>query len=164
MRDDVSFPVGDALTLDAPVEPGKVFDRVPLSLGLGNQGRVSGSDQVGDSIAIPCFDRELTQQRKRPVLSAHLEIELAPEARFETIPTLQNDFIAPAMAIVLPGVRRPIAFLDEIAVGPLAFTIQSPVTVERLLDIWSQRLTPDRAAQVLQWLWEAGVLRPRTRV
>ena len=97
----------------------------------------------------------------RPALSAHLEIELAPEVRFETIPTLQHDFIAPATAIVLPGVRRPIVFLDEIAVGPLAAMIQNSVTVERLLDRWSQRMTRDRAIQVLSWLWEAGVLRPR---
>jgi flavin-dependent dehydrogenase len=100
-------------------------------------------------------------QRERLALSAHLEIELAPEARFETIPTLQHDFIAPATAIVLPGLRRPIAFLDEIAVGPLAAMIQGPVTVERLLNLWSQRMRSDRAVHVLSWLWEAGVLRPR---
>jgi hypothetical protein len=46
-----------------------------------------------------------------------MEIEPASEARFETIPTLQHDFIAPAMAIVLRGVRRPTVFLDEIAIG-----------------------------------------------
>ncbi len=109
--------------------------------------------------ALP-IEREAPQP-KRLALSAHLEIELAPEARFETIPTLQHDFIAPATAIVLPGVRRPIAFLDEIAVGPLAAMIEGPVTVERLLGTWSQRITRDRAVQVLGWLWEAGVLRPR---
>jgi flavin-dependent dehydrogenase len=97
----------------------------------------------------------------RPPLSAHLEIELAPQARFETIPTIQGDFIAPAMGIVLPGVSRPIVFLEEVAVAPLAAMLQGPVSVERLLDRWSQKLTSERAVQVLRWLWDAGVLRPR---
>ena len=34
MRDDVSFPGSDALTLDAPVAPGTTFDRAPLPLEL----------------------------------------------------------------------------------------------------------------------------------
>jgi flavin-dependent dehydrogenase len=94
----------------------------------------------------------------RPALSARLEIELAPEARFETIPTIQGDFIAPAVGVVLPGVSRPIVFLDEVAVAPLAEMIEGPVTVERVLDAWSQRMSPDRAVRVLRWLWDAGVV------
>ena len=38
MRDDVSFPGSDALTLDAPVAPGTTFDRAPLPLELVIKG------------------------------------------------------------------------------------------------------------------------------
>jgi hypothetical protein len=38
MQDDVSFPVSDALTLDAPVAPGTTFDRAPLTLVPGIRG------------------------------------------------------------------------------------------------------------------------------
>ena len=39
MRDDVSFPASDALTLDAPVAPGTTFDRAPLSLDVTARGK-----------------------------------------------------------------------------------------------------------------------------
>jgi flavin-dependent dehydrogenase len=107
----------------------------------------------------PSFAESEAPRDGRPALSAHLEIELAPETRFETISTIQRDFIAPANAVVFPGLQRPIVFLDEIEVAPLAAMIRGPMTVERLLDAWSQRMSPDRAIQLLRWLWDAGVVR-----
>lgn len=99
------------------------------------------------------------ESSERLPLTACVEVEIAPEAHFEAIPTIQSDFIAPAPGIVLPGAGRPIVFLNEMAVAPLVAMIQGPVTVERLLNAWSQHMSRDRAAQALCWLWEAGVLR-----
>lgn len=94
----------------------------------------------------------------RPALSAHVKINLAPDVRFESVATIQNDFVVPSMGVVVPGVTRPIVFLDEVAVAPLAAMIEGPVTVERLLNDWSHRMSPDRAIQVLRWLLDAGVV------
>jgi hypothetical protein len=35
MVDDISFPAGDTLVLDAPVAPGTIFDVAPLRINIG---------------------------------------------------------------------------------------------------------------------------------
>ena len=109
------------------------------------------------AVKVDSAERE-TPPLQQPALGAQILIRLAPEARCELIPSIQADFVVPAMALTFSGVAQPIAFLDGIEIGPLAAMIQRPATVEHVLRAWSQRIPPDRATAILGWLWERGIL------
>jgi flavin-dependent dehydrogenase len=93
-----------------------------------------------------------------PELKPRTNVRLASNVRFSTIPTVQGDFVKSTTALTAPGLSQPVAFVSGIPVGPLAAMIDNQLTVEQLIDSWSQRLPPDRAMAIARWLWNVGIL------
>lgn len=100
--------------------------------------------------------KQLTQDRRQ--LTAQTQVRLASEVYFKTIPTIQDDFIVPATALVSPMLRQPIAFLDGILIAPFVAIIQNPIAVADVLEAWSQHIPSHRAITIIKWLWETGIL------
>lgn len=85
-------------------------------------------------------------------------LQVAPDVRFEVIPIVQGDFIAPIKAIVSPRLTQPLAFLGGIAVEPLVASIKKPVPAEQLLSAWGEQMPVETAVAMMQWLRENGIL------
>lgn len=93
-----------------------------------------------------------------PAISLQTPLQLAAEVRFEVIPVVQGEFIAPIKAMVSPRLSQPVAFLAGIAVEPLVASIKKPVAAGQLLRAWGERMPEETAVAMMQWLRENGVL------
>jgi flavin-dependent dehydrogenase len=103
--------------------------------------------------------RNKVEELERSPLTTGMEIKLAPEVQFKTLPTLQGDFIVRSRAVTFPALNSPLAFLNDVEVAPLLAMIENPLNVHDLLSKWEQQLPMNRGMAVLQWLWERGVIR-----
>jgi flavin-dependent dehydrogenase len=93
-----------------------------------------------------------------PAISLQTSLQVAPDVRFEVIPSVQGDFIAPIKAIVSPRLTQPVAFLGGIAVEPLVASIKKPVPAGQLLSAWGEQMPGETAVAMVQWLRENGIL------
>lgn len=100
--------------------------------------------------------KQLTLDRGE--LTPQTQVRLASEVCFQTIPTIQDDFIVPTTALVSPMLTQPIAFLDDILIAPLVAMIHNPIAAADVLQAWSQQIPSDRAITIIEWLWETGIL------
>jgi hypothetical protein len=109
------------------------------------------------SAAADRTENNLTET-ERPALTILTKVQLAPGVSLKTVPTIRGDYIEPSTAIIFPGARRAITFLDGIEVGPLVAIIQRPITVEHIVRAWTQQIPYDHAKRIIGWLWETGVI------
>jgi flavin-dependent dehydrogenase len=93
-----------------------------------------------------------------PAISLQTSLQVAPDVRFEVIPIVQGDFIAPIKAVVSPRLSQPVAFLGGIAVAPLVASIKKPVPAAQLLSAWGEQMPGETAVAMARWLREHGIL------
>ncbi len=108
--------------------------------------RVLNQDQPQSMFVLE--KRELTPQT---------QIGLAAEVYFQTIPTIQDDFVVPATALFSPALTQPIAFLDGVLIAPLVAMIQNPIAASDVLRMWSQHIPSEQAMTIMRWLWKNGI-------
>lgn len=86
-------------------------------------------------------------------------VRLADGVRVETAPVLRGDVIVSGSHVVLPNGRGPVAFLDGVELAPLLDPLRQPVTIGEVIEAWANRMSRDRSAAILDWLWATGALR-----
>lgn len=88
----------------------------------------------------------------------HELLRLSERAQIVQMPVLEHDWIVYRPAVQHPSLERPVAFLDEKPLGSLLEGLQQSEAACRILDRWSARIPPRKARQILDWLWEKGVV------
>jgi hypothetical protein len=73
-------------------------------------------------------------------------------------PIIEGDFVASGPALAHPNLERPVAYLDGLELAPLIRQIGPNTCAERIVERWSMHARPERALQILQWLWRHGVV------
>lgn len=86
-------------------------------------------------------------------------VQVADGVRAVSAPVLAHDFVVPGTRILMPGLEHGMAFIGDVAIGPLLAVAQQPVSVERLLERWGTCIGRDRAVAALDSLWAHGLLR-----
>ena len=57
-----------------------------------------------------------------------------------------------------PGLRRPVAFLEDVELAPLIDEVAQEETLAAAVRRWAQRMPPARALSVGAWLCQEGLL------
>jgi 2-polyprenyl-6-methoxyphenol hydroxylase-like FAD-dependent oxidoreductase len=86
-------------------------------------------------------------------------LRLSSGARLEDIAVIDGDVIALAPALLHPYLDRPVAFLAGRSIGSLLARAVSGVTAASLFADWRADSLPEGTAlELLQWLWQGGLL------
>lgn len=94
------------------------------------------------------------------VLSGNPRLGLAAEARIMSLPVIQGDMVRRRTALSHPGLDQPVAWLDDIELGPALDIVGAGHSAAHILSEWSRRMLPDSAARLLDWLTRRGILIP----
>ncbi len=92
------------------------------------------------------------------VLSAETRLRLSAEARVMSLPVINGDMISRRTALSHPRLDQPVAWLDDIELGPALAILGAERSAAEILSVWSRRMLPDNAARVLNWLTRRGIL------
>jgi hypothetical protein len=73
---------------------------------------------------------------------------------------IDNEFVVPANAIVVPDVVSPIVFLEGIPVAPLVEMIDAPMTCQEIIRRWTTRgsVSSRQAIEILRRAMELRIL------
>jgi flavin-dependent dehydrogenase len=93
-----------------------------------------------------------------PVLSPEIRLRLSGEARVMSLPIINGDMICRRTALSHPGLDQPVAWLDDIELGPLLAILGAERSAAEIISEWSRRMLPGNAARVLYWLTRHGIL------
>ena len=91
-------------------------------------------------------------------LDLHAQIRLAHSVRVVETGVLHNGQIEQVPALVAPHWERPVAFVHNISVGPLADTLRRVRPVWQILSLWSNILPWDHCQIILAWMWQSNLL------
>ncbi len=95
--------------------------------------------------------------RELPAPSAR--IARSPHLRFEPVAVAEASHISRRDGLKASG--KSYAFVgEEIALAPLLFELDGPMSAFDLVRRWSRRLAPQKALQVLHWAWSEGLIDP----
>jgi len=83
---------------------------------------------------------------------------LAPGAALVTVACLVGDGVERRRALSHPGLRRPVAFLEDVELAPLIDGVTEEATLAAAVRRWAQRIPPARALSVGAWLCQEGLL------
>ncbi|MFO1060515.1 MAG: FAD-dependent monooxygenase [Dongiaceae bacterium] len=88
-----------------------------------------------------------------------LRIAPAPALRILEVPVIQGGcWIERARAVSHPALPEPVFCLGSTPLAPLLDAVRHGLGTERLLDLWSQRVSPAIARQILHWMLGSGLL------
>lgn len=85
---------------------------------------------------------------------------LSPDARLAPVPTLTDAVIVYRMALTHPGLARPVAYVEGIALADLLAHAPGGQRASAILAAWMPLVSPERGRAVLGWLVRTGVLVP----
>ena len=88
----------------------------------------------------------------------YTRVALSPEARLENIPCIIGDYVTAQPAIHHPSLSRPVAFLNDIPLGPVYAHCAPCQTVDSLTRRWRSLLLPHQIAPVLCWMFQQDIL------
>lgn len=69
-----------------------------------------------------------------------------------------GDEICSRPALVHPELRRPVAFLGGVEIGTLLDMVRWSTDLGRLLQLWSNRMSPGQVARIASWLLSKKIL------
>lgn len=119
--------------------------------------RRSPGSQEADSSETSPEPRMTSTAQRWPELTT--TVQSSDGVRVVPAPVVSHDFVVPGTRVLIPGMEHDLAFLGDVAIGPLLAGTQQPVSVERLLERWGACLGRDRAVATFESLWAHGVLR-----
>ncbi|MEU9128456.1 NAD(P)/FAD-dependent oxidoreductase [Kitasatospora sp. NPDC048540] len=85
-------------------------------------------------------------------------VRLAPTAALVDTPCAVGDRVELRRALSHPGLPRPVAFVDGVALAPLLDAIGSGRRLDDLLVSWGKELPTRRASELADWLHRQGAL------
>jgi hypothetical protein len=83
---------------------------------------------------------------------------ISAQSVFEDVPCLGDQFVEIRTALRHPAVEGLVAFLGGHAVAPLLQDARPGLSARQLAAVWSNRMPPDTAVSIVQWLSRHGVL------
>lgn len=120
--------------------------------------------------ALPVTDSEFWRRRAAPAsapLTARARLPIAPTvtvsplAHIVPAPVLVGDEILPGRSVRHPNLERPVAFLVGHQLAPLLEAVSrqgQPLSCADVVALWSTHVPPAAAGQILQWMWERGLV------
>ena len=75
-------------------------------------------------------------------------------------PVLSGSTIGLSTAISHPGLERPVAFLDNVAVAPLVAAIVPGQTIAHTREKWSAGMSTSTVPRILDWMWSRRIIVP----
>ena len=90
--------------------------------------------------------------------SPETRVQISPAVRIEPVPCVQSDYIVEMTGLVHSQSGHSIAFVGDMAVGPLLAELQEPLAGRDLVRRWSRKMAPEVAFKVFAQLWESGIL------
>jgi flavin-dependent dehydrogenase len=94
--------------------------------------------------------------RAPPLGSAH--VRMSPDAALRDEPCIVGDCIDVRRALHAPGLSRPLAFVDGVAIAPLLEVLDARPTWRSLISAWSEHVPAVTAERVAAWLWTRRVV------
>ncbi|MEE8585696.1 MAG: hypothetical protein V3T83_12695, partial [Acidobacteriota bacterium] len=86
------------------------------------------------------------------------KLMLSADAEIVQMAVMEHDWIVRRPALKHPALDRPVAFLGGNDLAPLLEGLTEAEAACRIIDRWSSRIPPRKARQILNWLWEKGIV------
>jgi flavin-dependent dehydrogenase len=87
-------------------------------------------------------------------------LSVARSLRIVDVPVLSGAFIRRARALHHAGLGEPVAYLAGIALAPLVLAMTRSSTPDEIIRRWSAHMSAQAARNILDWMFEAGILVP----
>jgi hypothetical protein len=78
------------------------------------------------------------------------------------VPALSGAFIRRAPALCHPRLEHPIAYFSGVALAPLVREADGASTADQILRLWTRRMPPEAAWNIMTWMWAVGILVPHS--
>ena len=98
----------------------------------------------------------LMEPQYKTVLPSY--VRLSDVVQIVQVPVLSGNLIKRAPALSHPRLKRPIAYLNGIALAPLAADLVDGLAMERLLARWTERMPSQTAWNIFRWMCAHGIL------
>jgi flavin-dependent dehydrogenase len=85
-------------------------------------------------------------------------IKISATTQLVEHPCILGNEICSRPALIHPGLHRPIAFLGGVEIGTLLDMVRWSTDLGRLLQLWSNRMSPGQAIRVASWLLNKQIL------
>jgi hypothetical protein len=92
----------------------------------------------------------------KTILPSH--VRLSDVVQIVQIPVLSGNIIKKAPALSHPRLKQPIAYLNGIALAPLARDLVDGLTMDQLLTRWTERMPSQIAWNIFRWMCAYGIL------
>jgi len=106
------------------------------------------------------FPASVIPQVEPARLSGDPRLFLSPEARLAPVPTLTDRVISYQMALTHPGLARPVAYVEGVALANLLAHAPAGQRASAILAAWMPLVPSGRGCAILGWLVRTGVLVP----
>jgi hypothetical protein len=97
-----------------------------------------------------------------PALSNELYLKLSNAATLIDTPCIAGDIITKTRVLTHAGFERPIAYVNNTAIALLLDSIPHGGTAAEITQAWLPFISSRESAKIINWLYEAGVLKPST--
>lgn len=108
---------------------------------------------------LPGFETQSPTLMQSPV-SPETALRLSPEAQLVLSGVQTATLIEPTLVLTHANLPRPVASIDGIALAPLLEHLGTSTTGSQLLAAWGNRIGPQSAMRLLDWLWRNQILIP----
>lgn len=85
-------------------------------------------------------------------------VRLSDVVQIVQVPVLSGNLIKRAPALSHPQLKQPIAFLNGIALAPLAADLVDGLAMEQVLARWTERMPSQIAWNIFRWMYACGIL------
>ena len=85
-------------------------------------------------------------------------VRLSDVVQIVQLPMLSGNLIKRAPALSHPRLKQPIAYLNGIAIAPLAADLVDGLAMEQLLARWTKRMPSQTAWNIFRWMCAYGIL------
>jgi flavin-dependent dehydrogenase len=110
------------------------------------------------------IDRGGTIESAPPLMEPHYKtilpshVRLSDVVQIVQIPVLSGNIIKKAPALSHPRLKQPIAYLNGIALAPLATDLVDGLAMDQLLTRWTERMPSQIAWNIFRWMCAYGIL------
>jgi hypothetical protein len=93
-----------------------------------------------------------------PDFALETMVRLSDETRTMEEPCVVDNQICLRTVVTHPNLTRPVAFLHDVALGPLLSMATRGTDVDGLIGLWSACVPRQTAQQIFRWLWDRQIL------
>ncbi|WP_169741222.1 flavin-dependent monooxygenase QhpG [Andreprevotia chitinilytica] len=86
------------------------------------------------------------------------QVTLSPQLSIVQMPCVVDDRVQLRLAVSLPSLGRPVAFVEGQEIVPLLYVLPYAQKLANLIDVWSNSMPRQTAVRIAGWLWRKGVV------